>query len=87
LTRADYLMQQFCRTSKRPTRALNYYVNCKPLSDKMSLSQTKVEIAAPGARGAALTRDVGTYSLPPLKLNLVDCRVVPSDVYQSWDGL
>jgi hypothetical protein len=87
LTRADYLMQQFCRTSKRPTRALNYYVNCKPMSDKMSLSQTQVEIAAPGARGAALTRDVGTYSLPPLKLNLVDCRVVPSDVYQSWDGL
>jgi hypothetical protein len=87
LTRADYLMQQFCRTSKRPTRALNYYVKCKPLSDKMSLSKTQVEIAAPGARGAALTRDVGTYSLPPLKLNLVDCRVVPSDVYQSWDGL
>jgi hypothetical protein len=88
LTRADYLMQQFCRTSKRPTRALNYYVQCKPLSDATKfLSQTQVEIAAPGARGAALTRDVGTYSLPPLKLNLVDCRVVPSDVYQSWDGL
>jgi hypothetical protein len=88
LTRAEYLMQHFCRTSKHATRALNYYVRCKPLSDKTSfLSHTKVEIAAPGARGTALTRDVATFSLPPLKLNLVDCRVVPSDVHQSWDGL
>jgi hypothetical protein len=80
LTRAEYLMQRFCRNeSSESTRALTYYARCKPLFMDATLGQTQVEIAAAGPRGSALTRDVATYSLPPLKLNLVDCSVVDTD--------
>jgi hypothetical protein len=65
-TRAEYMMQHHCRSSREPTRPLNYFVRCKPLSDDVChLHQTDIEVA-PG-------RDVATYKLPQLQLVLVDC--------------
>ena len=78
--RAEYLMQRHCRSSKEQFRELIYFVRCKPLSDGIShLNQTEIDSfvlsrEADSSEGArVLTTDVATYSLPPLKLNLVDC--------------
>lgn len=91
--RAEYYMQHHCRHSFEPTRLLDYYVRCKPLSKEAThLNQTHVEMAVPPAKDymQASTMDVTTYTLPPLKLTLVDCSVpqysaVANDTDASWD--
>jgi hypothetical protein len=75
--RAEYLMQKHCRESMAPFRDLVYFVRCKPTlgDDIVHLNQTSIETTAPGARDCdADKRDAATYTLPPLKLILVDCR-------------
>ena len=65
--RAEYLLQRHCR-SLAPVRELDYFVRCKPLSDSVThVKHTAIEIF-PG-------NDMTTYTLPPLKLQLVDCCV------------
>jgi hypothetical protein len=72
-TRAEYLLHRHCQISKRPLRPLTYFVRCKPLSDGIvHLNLTTIEVAGPYS-GRKSSHDVATYSLPPLKLNLVDC--------------
>jgi hypothetical protein len=90
--RAEYYMQQHCRQSSEPTRSLDYYVRCKPLSNEaIHLNQTQVEMAVPPVRDymQASTMNVTTYSLPPLKLSLVDCSVPKYEAFgntdSSWD--
>ena len=86
--RAEYYMQQHCRQSPEPVRPLDYYVRCKPLSDEaFSLNQTQVEMTTPPMRDylQASSMDVTTYSLPPLKLTLVDCCVPHGANNGSWD--
>lgn len=71
--RARYLLCQHCRYSEATTRPLDYLIRCKPLSDTaVHLRHTEVDIFAPGLR-ATSSQGVASYSLPPLKLNLVDC--------------
>ncbi|CAJ1958562.1 unnamed protein product [Cylindrotheca closterium] len=83
--RAEYLLHHHCRSSPQPRRPLDYFVRCKPLSDQIPhLHHTMVESSVVtrsvnGSREYALAiQDVATYSLPPLKLVLVDCAI-PSD--------
>ena len=87
--RAEYYMQHHCRQSPEPVRPLDYYVRCKPLSDEaFSLNQTQVEMTTPPMRDylQASSMDVTTYSLPPLKLTLVDCSVPQqAENNGSWD--
>jgi hypothetical protein len=87
--RAEYYMQQHCRQSLEPGRPLDYYVRCKPLSDEaFCLNQTQVEMATPPMRDylQSSSMDVSTYSLPPLKLALVDCSVPQYTTNDSsWD--
>jgi hypothetical protein len=73
-TRAIYLLQRHLRQRDRRSD-LVYYVRAKPLSDKVTLNQTNVEASCEGYNGGVAKRDVATYSLPPLKLDLVDARV------------
>jgi hypothetical protein len=74
-TRAEYLLQYHCRSSSRPRRKLDYFIRCKPLADNIKhLNHTMVEEFIPeNGRGNIFRGDVATYSLPPLKLQLVDC--------------
>ena len=63
--RAEYLLERHCRSSA-PLRDLLYYVRCKPLSDGIShVKQTDIEVFP--------ATNVATYTLPALKLQLVDC--------------
>lgn len=83
VTRAEYLLQRFCQSSKEPLRPLTYFVRCKPLADGVvHVNQTAIEVgptawaqghysSGRGSAGGAF--DVATYALPPLKLNLIDC--------------
>jgi hypothetical protein len=77
--RAEYLLQAHCRRSRRPSRPLTYYARCKPLSDAVRfVNHTEVEVAVASDRRSvqglvtSTTRKAVTYTLPPLKLNLVD---------------
>ncbi len=76
--RAEYLMYHHCRTSAQASRKLDYFVRCKPLSDDVSyLNHTGVESFETSTAGRKLRSwtEVSTYSLPPLKLQLVDFSV------------
>ena len=73
--RAEYLLQHHCRSSKAPRRKLDYFVRCKPLADNIShLNHTMVETFIPEiGQNHIPNGEAPTYSLPPLKLQLVDC--------------
>jgi len=68
--RAEYLIQWHCRSSPEPTRRRVYFVKCKALPKLLHLSQTELELSN-GSRRVS-------YSLPPLKLLLVDCGRSPT---------
>ncbi|GAX13947.1 hypothetical protein FisN_5Lh146 [Fistulifera solaris] len=71
LARADYLLQRHCRFSPEPSRDLIYYVLCKPMGDtSLHLKHTTIDQVS--------GQTVPTYTLPPLKLVLVDCQAVSS---------
>ncbi|KAG7356619.1 hypothetical protein IV203_001305 [Nitzschia inconspicua] len=75
--RAEYLMQKHCRSSPCPRRSLEYYVQCKPLPNLVChLHHTSIEACAVAnnAHGSrAYQTPACSYSLPQLKLELVDC--------------
>jgi hypothetical protein len=93
--RAEYLLQRNCRSSHRSSRPLDFYVRCKPLSEKLRhLNHTTIDNFFVGSvDGDGDNNDDGnirsvssihrgetlSYTLPPLKLELVDCGV------PSWD--
>ncbi len=69
--RAEYLLQRHCRFSPEPSRDLIYYVLCKPMGDNnLHLKHTIVDQVS--------GQSVPTYTLPPLKLVLVDGQAVSS---------
>eukprot|EP00980_Cylindrotheca_fusiformis_P013311 scaffold3389_cov119-Cylindrotheca_fusiformis.AAC.3 len=84
--RAEYLLQHHCRSSDAPQQPSDYFVRCKPLSDEIKhLNHTMAESSF--VRDAALvSQEVATYSLPPLKLVLVDVAC-PTTENQFPDGL
>jgi hypothetical protein len=75
--RGDLLLQRHCRCSRTPTRELVYYVRCKPVSDEVlrhgMLNPSEIDVLRPGVGGGRSTiAKRATYTLPPLKLVLVD---------------
>lgn len=78
--RAEYLLQYHCRSSPQPQRELDYLVRCKPLADSAChLNQTHVDAFFPADGTGFVSRgETPSYSLPPLKLHLVDC-CIPSN--------
>lgn len=80
--RAEYLLYQHCRTSKQPSRKLDYFVRCKPLSDNVThLNHTTIEsfVSSAGGRKLKSWSEESSYSLPPIKLELVDCSISTHD--------
>jgi hypothetical protein len=75
--RADYLLQYHCRSSPQPQRELDYLVRCKPLADSARhLNQTHADTFFPAdGTGFVARGEAPSYSLPPLKLHLVDCCI------------
>jgi hypothetical protein len=67
--RASYLLHQQCASLPRVQRNVDFFVRCKPLSTAaFHLNRTEVETTT----SEAFTRESAVYSLPPLKLSLVD---------------
>ena len=73
--RAKYLLEHHCRYSRAPFRPLDYLIRCKPLADEAQLlNQTEIESFFSTKSDGFVSRiDSASYSLPPLKLQLVDC--------------
>lgn len=69
--RAEYLLEQCCRSSGQEVWRVDFFVRCKPTGDH--LNQTEIDRVVEGRKQRVRKVDTGTYSLPPLKLNLVDC--------------
>jgi hypothetical protein len=96
--RAEFMLQRHCRDSKEPFRVLDFLCRCKPIADNAyGLNQNEVEVTIarkdqdglPSEESEAVKSDVATYSLPPLKLNLVDCCMstdLPNEEEEScWE--
>jgi hypothetical protein len=83
--RGGFLLQRHCRCSREPMRDLTYYVRCKPLSDDVLqrgfLNPTEIDVIRPGPEGGRATvgNHAATYTLPPLKLVLVDVATPTKD--------
>ena len=81
--RAEYLLYSHCGSSSRPRRALDYFVRCRPLSDTVEgLNQTEAKMflrTNDDKGGGIVATGIPTYSLPPLKLDLVDCGIPSSN--------
>jgi hypothetical protein len=73
--RAAYLLEHHCRYSRDPHRKLDYLVRCKSLGDKARLlNRTEMETFYSNSSDGFVARvDTSSYTLPPLKLQLVDC--------------
>jgi hypothetical protein len=81
--RAIYLLERHCRSSSRPRRHLDYYVRCKPLVNKKNMiphvRHTTIDsfFEDCGNNSDASTiiyrGQVASYTIPSLKLELVDC--------------
>jgi hypothetical protein len=76
--RGEYVLETHCRNSSRPRRPLDYYVRCKPLSEHARyLNHTEIDsFFSEGAnhdKDSFFEGEVASYSLLPLKLELVDC--------------
>ena len=85
LARAEYVLQGHCRLL--PPQTFNYFVRCKPIG-AFHLNQTQVEMTTPGVKETqqAIPVHTSTYSLPPLKLTLVDCARVKDETRDtSWE--
>jgi hypothetical protein len=83
--RAIYLLERHCRSSRRPRRLLDYYVRCKPLVNKNNMiphvRHTTIdsffEDCGNNNDGSSIIYrgQVASYTIPSLKLELVDCGV------------
>lgn len=79
--KAEYTLQRYCRFSKNPMRCVDIICRCKPISDDAKdLNRTDVEVTTARCeeRQEAIASDAITYTLPPLKLNLIDLCTVES---------
>lgn len=81
--KGDYTLQRYCRFSNNPMRSMDVVCRCKPIPDKAGdreLNRTDVEVTTARCEEgqAAVTTDAITYTLPPLKLNLVDLFAIPT---------
>ena len=84
--RASYLLERHCRSSIRPRQQLDYYVRCKPLVKKDNatphLDHTTIdsffeECSNNTNESSTIYRgQVSSYTIPSLKLELVDCGVI-----------
>ena len=82
--RANYLLHRHMRKlNQTPAMFLDYFVRCKPLADNAvkSVQQTDIRLCVPGKTSAsspqhgtavAASRTSFSYSMPPLKVVLVD---------------
>jgi len=87
-TRAEYLLQRHCRFSKDPNRPLDFFCRCKPIADgNFHLNQTQLDVVSrrSNEESDAIAMDITSYSLFPLKLNLVDCCSAENSIQTSWD--
>eukprot|EP00531_Pseudo-nitzschia_arenysensis_P016596 CAMPEP_0116121126 /NCGR_PEP_ID=MMETSP0329-20121206/3535_1 /TAXON_ID=697910 /ORGANISM="Pseudo-nitzschia arenysensis, Strain B593" /LENGTH=164 /DNA_ID=CAMNT_0003614927 /DNA_START=437 /DNA_END=931 /DNA_ORIENTATION=+ len=82
--RASYLLERHCRSSNRPRRPLDFYVRCKPLRNAENavphLRHTMIDSffeESTSERGSTniYRGQVASYTIPSLKLELVDCGV------------
>ena len=81
--KGEYTLQRYCRFSKNPMRCVDVVCRCKPMSDKAAgeLNRTDVEVTTARCEDgqAAVSADTITYTLPPLKVNLVDLFTVSTN--------
>ena len=77
--KAEYFLETYCRSSKIQRRPLEYYVRCKkPVSKFQHLHHTTIDtfFDEGGECPSGIFRsDEASYTLPALKLELVDCGV------------
>jgi hypothetical protein len=77
-TRAKYLLEKHCRSSSVPCRPLDFYIRCKPLPERSrNLHHTIVDsfFVDNNGSGSIFRETASSYTLPSLKLQLVDCGV------------
>jgi len=88
--RAQYTLYKHCRESNEPLRRMQFLCRCKPfLPDNASpLGRSKIEVISNehvGFGGRPLLNDVATFTLPTLKLQLVDCCMPIPEEEMTWD--
>ena len=88
--RAEYLLQRHCRESSDHYRTMNILCRVKPLVEDSTHGLSVADIEVTAARceggGGTVSNTVGTYVLPPLRLNLVDFLFVRRRHDENLEG-
>ena len=76
--RAEYQLQRYCRNSQIIQEKMTFLCRYKALPEYVNnLNQTRFDlISSRDLNGKGLTEETLTYTLPPIRLGLVDCYVI-----------
>ena len=89
--KSEYLLYRHCRESKEPSRPLQFLCRCKLLPrNKEPLRQTHVEVIENRkmeTESSSIFRGVPTFTLPELKLILIDLCAEETYCSVGWDLL
>ena len=88
--RAQYTLYKHCRESNEPLRRMQFLCRCKSfLPDSASpLGRSKIEVMSNehiGFGGRPLLNEVATFTLPTLKLQLIDCCMPIPEEEMAWE--
>lgn len=89
IARAQYILYQHCRDSEEPLRRMKLAVRCKPMIHG-SIRKVKLETISREyhvCNGRPSVAEIATFSLPVLKLQLVDSSTASCDDEVGWDLL
>jgi hypothetical protein len=83
--RGEYVFESHCRSSRRPKRPLDYYIRCKPVSENARfMNHTAIDSFFSEDNShecdSIFQGEVTSYTVPPLKLELVDCGQPSYDI-------
>jgi hypothetical protein len=89
IARAQYILYKHCRDSEEPLRRMMLAVRCKPMIHG-SIRKVQLEIISKGCHGLngrPSVAEIATFSLPILKLQLVDSSSASYEDEVGWDLL
>lgn len=85
---AEFKMHAHCCESTEPLRRLNFFCRFKPVNDECFFKQTEIRVIESGDsgyEGSAVTRGAATFTLPLLRLHLVQCQAMRENRKIGWD--
>lgn len=89
IARAQYILYKHCRDSEEPLRRMKLAVRCKPMmhGSIRKVQLEKISRDCHGLNGRPSVAEIASFSLPILKLQLIDSSSASCEDEVGWDLL